>query len=141
MAGSLNKAQIIGNVGSAPEIRSMQNGERVATLSIATSETWKDKAGERQEKTQWHRVVTFNQNIVNVIEKYVSKGSKLYVEGSIETRKWDKDGVPQYSTEIVLKPFNGVLTLLDSKGGTKDQDTSSSEPVSAVEDDSDSIPF
>jgi single-strand DNA-binding protein len=117
MAGSVNKVILVGNVGQDPEIRSMQSGDRVANLSIATSETWKDKSGERQEKTQWHKIVVFNQNIVNVIDSYVTKGSKIFVEGQLETRKWDnKEGVTQYMTEIVIKPFNGSLTMLDSKG-------------------------
>jgi single-strand DNA-binding protein len=117
MAGSVNKVILIGNVGVEPEIRNMQSGDRVANISIATSETWKDKSGERQEKTQWHKVVVFNQNIVGVVEKYVKKGAKLYIEGQLETRKWEKDGVPQYTTEVVIKPFRGELTMLDSKGG------------------------
>lgn len=118
MAGSVNKVILIGNVGVEPEIRNMQSGDRVANLSVATSETWKDKSGERQEKTQWHKVVVFNQNIVGVVEKYVKKGAKLYIEGQLETRKWEKDGVPQYTTEVVIKPFRGELTMLDSKGGS-----------------------
>lgn len=118
MAGSVNKVILIGNVGVEPEIRSMQSGDRVANLSIATSESWKDKnSGERQEKTQWHKVVVFNQNVVGVVEKYVKKGSKLYIEGQLETRSWEKDGVKQYTTEVVIKPFRGELTMLDSKGG------------------------
>lgn len=118
MAGSVNKVILIGNVGVEPEIRNMQSGDRVANLSVATSETWKDKSGERQEKTQWHKVVVFNQNIVGVVEKYVKKGAKLYIEGQLETRKWEKDGVPQYTTEVVIKPFRGELTMLDSKGSS-----------------------
>jgi single-strand DNA-binding protein len=117
MAGSVNKVILVGNVGVEPEIRNMQSGDRVANISLATSETWKDKSGERQEKTQWHKVVVFNQNIVGVVEKYVKKGAKLYIEGQLETRKWEKDGVPQYTTEVVIKPFRGELTMLDSKGG------------------------
>jgi len=118
MAGSVNKVILIGNVGVEPEIRNMQSGDRVANLSIATSESWKDKSGERQERTQWHKIVVFNQNIVGVVEKYVKKGAKLYIEGQLETRKWEKDGVPQYTTEVVIKPFRGELTMLDSKGGS-----------------------
>lgn len=119
MAGSVNKVILIGNVGVEPEIRNMQSGDRVANLSIATSETWKDKSGERQERTQWHKVVVFNQNIVGVVEKYVKKGAKLYIEGQLETRKWtDKDGQDKYTTEVVIKPFRGELTMLDSKGGS-----------------------
>lgn len=140
MAGTVNRVILVGNVGIEPEIRNMQSGDRVANLSLATSETWKDKAGERQEKTQWHKIVIFNQNIIGVVEKYVKKGAKLYIEGQIETRRWDKDGVAQYTTEIVIKPFNGQLTMLDSAGGSQEQDAPASEPVSAVEDDSE-IPF
>jgi single-strand DNA-binding protein len=119
MAGSINKVILIGNVGKDPEIRSMQNGARVANLSMATSESWKDKAtGERKEKTEWHRVVVFNDVLINVLQNYVKKGSKLYIEGQLETRKWqDNEGKDHYSTEIVLRPYRGELTLLDSRGG------------------------
>ena len=118
MAGSVNKVILIGNVGRDPEIRSMQSGGRVANLSIATSEYWKDKAsGERKEKTEWHRVVIFNDNLINVVENYVKKGSKLYLEGQLETRKWnDQSGAEKYSTEVVLRPYRGELTILDSRG-------------------------
>ncbi|HQX27744.1 MAG TPA: single-stranded DNA-binding protein [Alphaproteobacteria bacterium] len=119
MAGSVNKVILVGNLGKDPEIRSMQSGDKVASFSIATSESWKDKAtGERKEKTEWHRVSVWNQGLVKVIESYVKKGSKVYIEGQLETRKWtDKDGVEKYSTEVVLRPFRGELTMLDSKGG------------------------
>lgn len=119
MAGSVNKVILIGNLGKDPEIRSMQSGDKVASFSIATSENWKDKAtGERKEKTEWHRISCFNQGLVKVIESYVKKGSKVYIEGQLETRKWtDKDGQEKYSTEVVLRPFRGELTMLDSKGG------------------------
>lgn len=117
MSGSLNKVLLIGNLGRAPEVRSTQDGREIANFSIATSETWKDKqTGERKEKTEWHRVVVFNDNLVTVVKNYVKKGSKVYVEGALQTRKWtDKDGQEKYSTEIVLDRFNGVLTLLDKK--------------------------
>jgi single-strand DNA-binding protein len=117
MAGSLNKVMIIGNLGNDPDIRTMQNGGRVCNLSIATSDTWKDKnTGERREKTEWHRVVIFNEGLVNVCENYLRKGSKVFVEGSLETRKWqDQNGQDKYSTEIVLKPYNGNLTMLDGR--------------------------
>lgn len=135
MAGSVNKVILVGNVGVEPEIRSMQSGDRVANLSLATSETWKDKNGERQEKTQWHKVVVFNQNIVGVVEKYIKKGAKLYVEGQLETRKWtDQSGQEKYTTEVVIKPFRGELTMLDSKGsggggyGASDMEQSSYSP-------------
>lgn len=112
----INKAILIGNVGADPEIRTFESGDKVANLSLATSERWKDKStGERKEKTEWHRVVVFG-NLVDVVERYVKKGSKLYIEGKIETRKWEKDGTDRYSTEIVLRGFGGNLTMLDSKG-------------------------
>jgi single-strand DNA-binding protein len=117
MAGSVNKAIIVGNLGRDPEIRTLNSGEKVANLSIATSEQWRDKAtGERKEKTEWHRVSVFNENIVKVCENYLQKGSTVYIEGSIQTRKWtDQAGVEKYSTEIVLQKFNGVLTMLGGK--------------------------
>ncbi len=122
MAGSVNKVILIGNLGKDPEVRSMQSGSKVCNLSVATSESWKDKAtGERKEKTEWHRVVVFNENIINVCEKYLRKGSKIYLEGQIETRKWqDAQGADRYSTEIVLRPYRGELTMLggrDEGGG------------------------
>jgi single-strand DNA-binding protein len=117
MAGSLNKVMLIGNLGQDPDIRSMQNGGRVCNLSIATSENWKDKnTGERREKTEWHRVVVFNEGLVGVVENYLKKGSKVFMEGQLETRKWqDKDGNDKYTTEIVLKSYNGSLTMLDGR--------------------------
>lgn len=117
MAGSLNKVMLIGNLGNDPDIRSMQNGGRVCNLSIATSESWKDKnTGERRDKTEWHRVVIFNEGLVNVCENYLRKGSKVFIEGQLETRKWqDQNGQDRYSTEIVLKAFNGTLTMLDGR--------------------------
>ncbi len=119
MAGSVNKVILVGNLGRDPEIRSMQNGGRVANLSIATSETWKDRnSGERRERTEWHRVVVFNENIVRVCESYLKKGSKVYLEGQIETRKWqDQGGQERYTTEIVLRPYRGELTMLDGRAG------------------------
>ena len=118
MAGSVNKVILIGNLGRDPEVRSMQNGGKVANLSIATSDTWKDKqTGERKEKTEWHRVVIFGQ-LADIAERYLKKGSKVYVCGALQTRKWtDKDGQEKYSTEVVLQGFNGELTMLDGKGG------------------------
>ncbi|WP_420241424.1 single-stranded DNA-binding protein [Roseiterribacter gracilis] len=117
MAGSVNKVILIGNLGRDPEVRSMQNGGKVCNLSIATSESWKDKqSGERREKTEWHRVVLFNENLINVAERYLKKGSKVYLEGQLETRKYqDKDGAEKYTTEVVLRQFRGELTLLDSR--------------------------
>lgn len=118
MAGSLNKVMLIGNIGADPEIRRLPSGGSVANMRIATSETWRDKAsGERREKTEWHNVVVFNDNLVKVIEQYVKKGSKLYIEGQLQTRKYqDKAGQDRYSTEVVLQGFGGQLTLLDGRG-------------------------
>jgi len=117
MAGSVNKVILIGNLGKDPEIRTLTSGDRVANLRIATSEQWRDKAtGERKEKTEWHQIVIFNENIVKVAEDYLKKGSTVYIEGSLQTRKYtDAQGVEKYSTEIVLKNFNGVLTMLGGK--------------------------
>ena len=119
MAGSVNKVILVGNLGRDPEIRSMPNGDRIANLSIATSETWRDKSsGERKEKTEWHRVVIFNDNIVKVVENYVKKGSTVYIEGALQTRKWtDKVCVEKYSTEIVVGKFKGELTMLGGRDG------------------------
>lgn len=121
MSGSLNKVMLIGNLGKDPEIRSMQDGTRVATFSIATSETWKDKnTGERQERTEWHRVVIFNDRLADVVERYVKKGSKVFVEGQLQTRKWtDAQGAEKYTTEVVISRFRGELTLLDSRGASE----------------------
>ena len=117
MAGSINKCILVGNLGADPEIRAMNSGDKIANLRIATSETWKDKnSGERKEKTEWHQVVIFNEHLVKVAENYLKKGSKVYVEGSLQTRKWEKDGVDRYSTEVVLQRFRGDLQMLDSKG-------------------------
>ena len=120
MAGSVNKVILIGNLGREPEIRTMQSGDRVCTLSVATSETWKDRqSGERKEKTEWHRVVIFNQPLVGVAEQYLRKGAKIYIEGQLETRKWtDQAGVEKYATEVVLRPYRGELTMLDGRANT-----------------------
>jgi single-strand DNA-binding protein len=119
MAGSVNKVILIGNLGKDPEVRRTTSGDPVVNLSIATSESWRDKAsGERKEKTEWHRVVIFNKNLADVAEKYLRKGSKVYVEGQLQTRKWtDKDGAEKYSTEVVLQNFRGELTMLDGRNG------------------------
>ena len=119
MAGSVNKVILIGNLGRDPEIRSTQDGTRVANLSVATSESWRDKtSGERRERTEWHRVVIFNDRLVDVIEKYLHKGSKVYLEGALQTRKWtDQSGQERYTTEVVLQRYRGELTMLDSRGG------------------------
>jgi len=118
MAGSVNKVILIGNLGRDPEVRAFQNGGRVASFSIATSDTWKDKAtGERKERTEWHRISVMNDNLVTVCERYLKKGAKVYIEGQLETRKWtDKDGQEKYTTEVVLRPYRGELTMLDGKG-------------------------
>ena len=117
MAGSVNKVILVGNLGRDPEVRRTNNGDPVVNLRIATSETWKDKAtGERKEKTEWHQVVIFNENLVRVAEQYLKKGSKVYIEGQLQTRKWtDQQGVEKYSTEIVLQRFRGELTMLDGR--------------------------
>lgn len=117
MAGSVNKVIIVGNLGKDPEIRRTQDGKAIANLSVATSETWRDKnSGERKEKSEWHRVVIFSEQLCKVAEQYLKKGSKVYLEGSLATRKWtDQAGVEKYSTEVVLQGFGGVLTMLDGK--------------------------
>ncbi len=118
MAGSLNKVMIIGNLGADPEIRSFQNGGKVANLRIATSETWKDREGQRQERTEWHTVAIFSEGLVSVVERFLKKGSKVYVEGKLQTRKWqDQNGQDRYSTEVVLRGFDGTLTMLDGASG------------------------
>lgn len=130
MAGSVNKVILIGNLGSDPEIRSLNNGGKVCNFSVATSESWKDKStGERREKTEWHRVVIFSEGLIRVCESYLKKGSKVYVEGALQTRKWqDRDGNDKYTTEIILQGFGGTLTMLDSRnsggggGGGYNQD-------------------
>jgi single-strand DNA-binding protein len=119
MAGSVNKVILVGNLGADPEIRRTQDGRPIVNLRVATSETWRDKAtGERKEKTEWHRVVIFNENLGKVAEQYLKKGAKVYLEGALQTRKWqDKDGQDRYSTEVVLQGFNSQLTMLDRASG------------------------
>ncbi|MGH6739457.1 MAG: single-stranded DNA-binding protein [Bradyrhizobium sp.] len=119
MAGSVNKVILVGNLGRDPEVRSTQDGQRIATLALATSENWRDRvSGERRERTEWHRVVIFNERLVEIAEKYLRKGSKLYVEGALQTRKWtDQQGQERYSTEVVLQRFRGELTMLDGAAG------------------------
>jgi single-strand DNA-binding protein len=113
---SLNKVILIGNVGNDPDVRTMQSGDKVINFSLATSESWKNSSGERQTKTEWHNVVVFNKGLISVIENYVSKGSKIYIEGQIETRSWeDQSGVKKYTTEVVMRPFRSELVMLDSK--------------------------
>ncbi len=124
MAGSVNKVILIGNLGKDPEIRSTQDGREIANLVIATSETWKDKnSGERKEKTEWHRVVIFNDGLVGIAKNYLKKGAKVYVEGALQTRKWtDQSGVERYSTEVVLQGYNATLNMLDKAGGGSSSD-------------------
>ena len=119
MAGSVNKVILVGNLGKDPEIRRTQDGRPIANLSVATSETWRDKnTGERKEKTEWHRVVIFNEGLCKVVEQYLKKGAKVYIEGALQTRKWtDQSGVEKYSTEVVLQGFNSTLTMLDGRSG------------------------
>ncbi len=117
MAGSVNKCILIGNLGRDPEIRYSQAGDKIGNFSMATSETWRDKTtGERRERTEWHRVVVFDERLADIVEKYLKKGSKVYIEGALQTRKWaGNDGIDRYTTEVVLKRFSGVLTMLDSQ--------------------------
>ncbi|MEP4380586.1 MAG: single-stranded DNA-binding protein [Alphaproteobacteria bacterium] len=119
MSGSVNKVILVGNLGRDPEIRSMQSGDKVCNLSVATSERWKDRnSGEMQEKTEWHRVVVFDQKLVEVAEKYLQKGAKVFLEGQLQTRKWtDQSGQDKYTTEVVLQRFRGEMVMLDSRGG------------------------
>ena len=125
MAGSVNKVILVGNLGRDPEIRSTQDGMRIANLAVATSETWRDKmSGERKERTEWHNVVIFNENLGKVAEQYCKKGTKVYVEGQLQTRKWqDQSGADRYTTEVVLQRFRGELQLLDSRGGGEGRDS------------------
>jgi single-strand DNA-binding protein len=126
MAGSVNKVILVGNLGKDPEIRRTQDGRPIANLSVATSESWRDKnTGERKEKTEWHRVVIFSEGLCKIAEQYLKKGSKVYLEGALQTRKWqDKDGVEKYSTEVVLQGFNSTLTMLEGRGGVGASDSS-----------------
>ena len=152
MAGSLNKVQLIGRLGADPEIKQMVNGKNVARLSIATSQSWKDKSsGERKEKTEWHRIVIFNEGLINVIQQYLKKGANVYVEGQLSTRKWkdESTGQDKYSTEIVLQGYNSSLTMLDGKNKNSDtspvSDSKSSLPNDNLNQDNsdldDEIPF
>ncbi|MGB6394531.1 MAG: single-stranded DNA-binding protein [Bradyrhizobium sp.] len=131
MAGSVNKVILVGNLGKDPEIRRTQDGRPIANLSVATSESWRDKAtGERKEKTEWHRVVIFNEGLCKIAEQYLKKGAKVYLEGQLQTRKWtDQSGVDKYSTEVVLQGFNSNLTMLDGRsgGGSSGSDDSSGD--------------
>jgi single-strand DNA-binding protein len=135
MAGSVNKVILIGNLGADPEIRRTQDGRPIANLRIATSETWRDKAtGERKERTEWHRVVIFSEPLCRVVEQYLKKGSKVYLEGQLQTRKWqDQSGQDRYSTEVVLQGFNSQLTMLDRAGGGGGGDFGSQDPGSGAD--------
>ncbi len=131
MAGSVNKVILVGNLGADPEIRRLNSGDPVVNLRIATSETWRDKnSGERKEKTEWHSVVIFNDNLAKVAEQYLKKGMKVYIEGALQTRKWEKDGIERYTTEIVLQKFRGELQMLDSRGQGGDQEIGYGGPSS-----------
>ncbi|MGH6827465.1 MAG: single-stranded DNA-binding protein, partial [Rhizomicrobium sp.] len=147
MAGSVNKVILVGNLGKDPEVRRMTSGEPVVNLSVATSDNWRDKAtGERKERTEWHRVVIFNENLAKVAEQYLRKGAKVYLEGSLQTRKWtDKEGAEKYSTEVVLQRFNGTLVMLDSRSegaGGRDRIGASEAPQAFQRDElDDEIPF
>lgn len=145
MAGSVNKVIIVGNLGKDPEIRTTQDGRKIANLSLATSESWKDKnSGERKEKTEWHSVVIFNEALVTVAETYLRKGAKLYIEGSLQTRKWaDKDGKDRYNTEVVLQGFNATLTMLSGKVEDAEEapESKSTAPSTATALYDDEIPF
>jgi len=138
MSGSLNKVQLIGRLGADPEIKQMVNGKNVARLSIATSQSWKDKAsGERKEKTEWHRVVIFNEGLVNIVQQYLKKGANIYLEGQLSTRKWrdEKSGQDKYSTEIVLQGYNSSLTMLDGKSKSPNSDKINDSGKSALPND------
>ena len=148
MAGSLNKVLLIGRLGADPEIKQMVNGKSVARLSLATSQTWKDKnTGEKKEKTEWHRIVVFNEGLVNVVQQYLKKGAQIYVEGQLSTRKWkdEQSGQDKYSTEIVIQGYNSSLTMLGGGGvsnNTSKQITNNEETSQATQNDlDDEIPF
>jgi len=147
MSGSVNKVILVGNLGRDPEIRTTQNGQKICNLSVATSESWRDKSsGERREKTEWHRVVCFDERIADTCEKYLKKGSKIYVEGTLQTRKWtDNSGQEKYTTEVVIPKFNGVMTMLDARNGEQPQrDSAGGESGPAPQDDAnldDEIPW
>ncbi len=142
MAGSINKVILVGNLGKDPEVRTAQDGSKIVSFSIATSDVWKDKAtGERKDKTEWHRIVVFNPNLCDVCEKYLRKGSKVYAEGQLQTRKWqDQSGAEKYTTEVVLGRFKGELSLLDSRSDAVSQGGSVNESVDSMGIDDD-IPF
>jgi len=135
MAGSVNKVILLGNLGQDPDIRTMQNGKKVCTFSLATSDSWKDKeTGEKKEKTEWHRVVVFNEGLIGVVESYIKKGTKLYLEGSLQTRKWTDDkGVEKYTTEIVIQGYGGRIDIVSAK--RNNQELSQDQDISETNDD------
>jgi single-strand DNA-binding protein len=135
MAGSVNKVILVGNVGKDPEIRTTQDGKEIANLILATSETWKDRAtGEKREKTEWHRIVIFSEGLVSIVKNYVKKGAKLFIEGSLQTRKWtDNSGAERFTTEIVLQGYSSSLTMLDSKAGGSENFSFSNDTVKSKE--------
>ena len=148
MSGSLNKVMLIGRLGQDPEVRNTQDGRSLCTFSIATSESWNDKnTGEKREKTEWHRIVVFNEGLVNIVQQYVKKGSNVFIEGQLQTRKWeDKDGIEKYTTEVVLQGFNSTFKMLDSRNsGSTDnnfsQDNAISESGNFDSEIDDDIPF
>ena len=133
MSGSLNKVMLIGRLGQDPEVRNTQDGRSLCTFSIATSESWNDKnTGEKKEKTEWHRVVVFNEGLVNIVQQYVKKGSNVFIEGQLQTRKWeDKDGIEKYTTEVVLQGFNSTFKMLDNRNsGSTDNNFSQDNAIS-----------
>jgi len=143
MAGSVNKVILIGNLGKDPEIRNTQDGKAIANFSLATSESWRDKStGEKRERTEWHRVVVFNEGLANVARDYLRKGSKVYLEGQLQTRKWvDQSGQEKYSTEVVLQGFNAALTMLDPKRDDAIQGSASSTQANSAEAEDEPMPF
>ena len=148
MSGSLNKVMLIGRLGQDPEVRNTQDGRSLCTFSIATSESWNDKnTGEKREKTEWHRIVVFNEGLVNIVQQYVKKGSNVFIEGQLQTRKWeDKDGIEKYTTEVVLQGFNSTFKMLDNRNsGSNDnnfsQDNAISESGNFDSEIDDDIPF
>jgi len=135
MAGSVNKVILLGNLGADPDVRTMQNGKKVCTFSLATSDSWKDKdTGEKKEKTEWHRVVVFNEGLAGVVENYIKKGTKLYIEGSLQTRKWtDDSGTEKYTTEIVIQGYGGRIDIISAKGNNQELSDDSQVPKDASE--------
>ena len=143
MAGSLNKVLLIGRLGADPEIKQMINGKSVARLSLATSQSWKDKnTGEKKEKTEWHRIVVFNEGLVNVVQQYLKKGAQVYIEGQLSTRKWkdEKSGQDKYSTEVIIQGYNSSLTMLGGGGSASSANDSSSQQISKNLDDGSQVP-